>query len=425
MPRSHYDGWSEGKPAKIKQHSIAKHDVLRAYLVEYMDTLVRPGQDAINLTLVDGFAGGGLYEHEDTKELILGSPFVFLDAIRESQIRLSIGRKKDLAWNIGFFFVEKDRAALQFLRGTLLNTGYGDQLDKDVHLLQGTFERHADFLIGEVKKRTPRNGRSIFLLDQYGYKDVPTSLMRKILTHLPRAEIILTFAVDSFINFASDSENTKKVLHGLDIPDPLQGRTFEEIKRNEKDFRLFIQSQLYKSLVDGCGAKYYTVFFIRTDGHGDYWLVHLSQHPRARDVMTRVHWEKNNNFIHYGGGGIQMFRALGYSPNNDTDYTNQSPLGFCFDESAANVSRRMLADQLAPLIREQVDGVTYGNLFSSTCNESPADGGIYKRTLEDLLLHKEIEIVSPEGARRFKASTIRDDDILRPAMQRTIFCDRM
>ena len=421
MPRSHYEGWSEGKPAIIKQHSIAKHEVLRAYLVAYMDTLVRPGQDAVNLTLIDGFAGGGLYKHEDTQKLVLGSPFVFLDAVRESQARLSIGRKKELAWNIGFFFVEKNLAALQFLRGALSDNGYGDRLGKDIHLFPGTFDNHAEALIGEVKKRTPRNGRSIFLLDQYGYKDVPAPLVRRILTELPRAEIILTFAVDSFINFAGDNGTSTKILCGLGIPDPLQGRTFDEIKRNEKDFRLFIQSQLYKSLVDGCGAKYYTVFFIRTDGHGDYWLVHLSQHPRARDVMTRVHWEKNNNFIHYGGAGIQMFRALGYSAKNDLSYTRQDPLGFCFDESAADASRRMLTDQLAPILRERAEGITYGTLFSSTCNHSPADGGIYKRALADLVSHKEIEIVSPDGAKRLKASTIRDDDVLRPAMQRTIF----
>lgn len=421
MPRSHYDGWSDGKPAIIKQHSIAKHEVLRAYLVAYMDTLVRPGQDAVNLTLVDGFAGGGLYEHEETKELVLGSPFVFLDAVRESQARLSIGRKKELAWNIGYFFVEKNGEALQFLKGALADRGYGSRLGNDIHLLSGEFERHADALISEVKKRTPRTGRSIFLLDQYGYKDVPASMVRRLLAEMPRAEIILTFAVDSFINYASDNAATSKILHDLDMPDVLQGRTFGDIKSNEKDFRFFIQSQLYKSLVDRCGAKYYTVFFIRTNGHGDYWLVHLSQHPRARDVMTRVHWEKNNNFIHYGGAGISMFRALGYSAKSDVSYTGQEPLGFCFDESAADASRRALMDQLAPIIRDSEKGIAYKSLFSSTCNESPADGAIYRSALEELILHKEIEIVSASGSNRLKASTIRDDDVLKPAMQRTIF----
>jgi hypothetical protein len=101
---------------------------------------------------------------------------------------------------------------------------------------------------------------------------------------------------------------------------------------------MYIQSCLYQGLVEKCGAGYFTVFFIRTEGHGDYWLVHLSQHPRARDVMTRVHWAKNNNFIRYGGAGIEMFRALGYSANRDESFTKQSRLGFCFDDSAASAS---------------------------------------------------------------------------------------
>ncbi|MBS0225721.1 MAG: three-Cys-motif partner protein TcmP [Proteobacteria bacterium] len=243
MPRSQYKGWAEGKPSIIKQHSIAKHEVLHAYLVAYMQTLVRPGQDTVNLCLVDGFAGGGRYIHEDSGKPTLGSPFVFLKAVSEAQALLSIGRKKDLAWNLDYFFVEKERSALQFLRQALSDEGYRDRIEKDVHLLSGTFDSHADDLIKEVKKKSPRTGRSIFLLDQYGYKDVPASLIKRILSELPRAEIILTFAVDSFINYASDAPKTKKILEGIDIPDLLQGRTFEDIKRNERDFRCWRASR--------------------------------------------------------------------------------------------------------------------------------------------------------------------------------------
>src|SRR5690606_25595350 len=127
---------------------------------------------------------------------------------------------------------------------------------------------------------------SLFLLDQYGYTDVPFPLIRTILSQLPRSEIILTFAVDSLINYASDNSiATKDSLNRLGIPDVLRGRSIEDIKKNESDFRLYIQSCLYRDLVEACGAPYYTLFFIRTSGHGDYWLVHLSQHHKARDVM--------------------------------------------------------------------------------------------------------------------------------------------
>src|SRR5262245_35677565 len=109
MTQSQYC-WDGGKPAIIKQHSIAKHEVLREYLVAYLQTLVTsPAQDVMSVTLVDGFAGGGLYTHEDTGQLVLGSPFVFLEAAKEAQALLSLGRKKPLRFNLDYFFVEKSR----------------------------------------------------------------------------------------------------------------------------------------------------------------------------------------------------------------------------------------------------------------------------------------------------------------------------
>ena len=51
--------------------------------------------------------------------------------------------------------------------------------------------------------------------------------------------------------------------------------------------RVRIQSGLYRRLTTGSGAKHYTPFFIRpARGHGDFWLLHLSQHWKVRDVMA-------------------------------------------------------------------------------------------------------------------------------------------
>mgnify|MGYP006157090895 CR=1 FL=1 len=61
----------------------------------------------------------------------------------------------------------------------------------------------------------------------------------------------------------------------------------EDIKGRDADWRRFIQGALYMALVSDCGARFFTPFFIRGEGsgHGEYWLVHLSQHHRAQDVM--------------------------------------------------------------------------------------------------------------------------------------------
>lgn len=68
MSHKKYD-WKNG-PDLIQQHSIAKHRILQTYLAAYFRTLVSsPNQDILKLTLVDGFAGGGMYVHSNTKDL--------------------------------------------------------------------------------------------------------------------------------------------------------------------------------------------------------------------------------------------------------------------------------------------------------------------------------------------------------------------
>lgn len=89
---------------------------------------------------------------------------------------------------------------------------------------------------------------------------------------------------------------------------------------------------------------------------------HLSQHPRARDVMARVHWNKNNNFIHYGGSGIDMFRVGGYSADRDRDFTGQDAFGFCFDDVADETSISSLMTQRPQMIFASEDGMSLGEL---------------------------------------------------------------
>jgi len=416
MPRVAYK-WDSQKLAKIKEHSVAKLEVLRAYLLEYFQTLVAPQHDELRLTLVDGFAGGGIYEHEVTRQEILGSPFVFPKAAQEAEALINQGRQKPFRINADYFFVDEDPTAISVLETTLRARDYAQRIGNDVRLIQGRFDAVADTIRTSIKQKNPRNGRSLFFLDQYGYKEVPASLINSILHEMPAAEVILTFNIDAFINFATDDKVTEETLHRIGTPNALRGRSIDEIKKSERDFRLYIQACLYQDLVESCGARFYTVFFIRTEGHGDYWLVHLSQHPRARDVMTQVHWSKNNHFIHYGGAGIDMFRVLGYNANNDSSLSQQGVFGFCFDNPAAIASVSAPIEQLPHLIFARPEGISFGELFTATCNTSPADSPKYREAVARLALQKEIEIVGLDGSRRWSANTVTDRDQLVPTRQ--------
>jgi len=414
--------WKDG-PDFSQQHSVAKHRILQAYLAAYFRTLVSsPNQDVLRLTLVDGFAGGGLYVHNDTRETVKGSPFIFLEATREAEFVINKDRRKPVQLQVDYFFTEADHHAHLHLDKVLREAGYSDRIGNGIYLEHARFQDKADAIIAFIKMKSPKNGRSIFALDQYGYKEVPTQLLRKIFDALPSAEVILTFGVDSFMNFASDGEQVKDLLDGLGIPDIFGGRSVEEIKSSDRDWRLFLQSTLYRRLVENCGARHFTPFFIRNrGGHGDYWLIHMSQHHRARDVMTEVHWANNNYFIHYGGAGLDMFQMVGYDPVHDANYLQQSPLGFEFDDVARRASIAALNEHIPRRVYADDTGISFGELFATTCNSSPASAQIYRDSIGQLLAEQIIEVVPADGGRRRSAAQIKATDQIIASNQRTLF----
>lgn len=423
MTRSPYDWELNAPPPLIQQHSVAKHDILRAYVSAYIQTLVsNPNRDEFRLVLVDGFAGGGIYQHARTGKQVLGSPFIMLEAANEAEKLINANRHKPVRLDIDYFFVEKKEAAAAYLRRALIDLGYTSRIDKDIFLLHSDFESHADKLIEAVRRKMPKSPRAIFLLDQYGYAEVPAERISKIIRSLPGSEVILTFAVDALLTyFSENSALTKRLLQKIGIPDVLQGRSFEDIKRSETDWRLMVQSCLYQELVEKCGAPYYTLFFIRSDrGHGDYWLLHFSQNPRARDVMTRIHWQNNNHFIHYGGPGLDMFRALGYVSKNDSRLSGYQPALFEFDQDAKKSSTDQLVEQIAPLIYADSGGVTFAELFATTCNLSPASADIYRDAIDVLRGYREIEVISSSTGKPTQAKVHDGDRIVIPD-QRNLF----
>ena len=162
-------------------------------------------------------------------------------------------------------------------------------------------------------------------------------------------------------------------------------------------------------------------FFIRsTQGHGDFWLLHLSMHQKARDVMTEVHWKHSNTFIHYGGEGLDMFK-IGYITSADERFTQQNKLGFTFDDDAKNRTLAKLHEDIPRLIYADESGQIFETLHATTCNESPATSAIYKDVLSSLAKDGQIEIISPDGKRKTSASQIKGEDRILPPKQRRLF----
>ncbi len=419
MARGKHYKWADG-PAQLDTHSLTKHNVLVAYLLRYFEqrTLNAPGRERFRITLVDGFCGGGLYTVRGTGQEALGSPLRILEAVRDAQILVNQGRTKPLILDVQYVFIDKDRHAITHLTKVLQLYGYGAEIDRSIHLVCDDFASAAPSAMAHVARHTPRSRTALFFLDQYGYRDVPAPLIRSIFSDLPNSEVVLTFHVSAFAKYTND-EFTDHISQALaiDIRKALGNRSIEEIKDSDADWRRFIQGALYQALVHNCGAKFFTPFFIRGagSGHGEYWLVHLSQHHRAQDVMKQVHWTFQNHFVHYGGAGLDMLapHTMGFRQ----EFTG----GFQFDDVALRQSNQALMGQLAGRICALQEPVTLGGLFASTCNTTPATSHMYNDVLANLVAEKEIVVTSADGKPKRHSRYMVDTDIVEKNPQSSLF----
>lgn len=406
MAHEHHTWRVGADPPTIRPHSLAKHRVLGSYLRRYVEVLTaNPRQDLFKLTLVDGFSGGGAYLDERTREERPGSPLIMLEAMAEALARARAWRsKKPFHLDVRYIFVEKSREALAYLRDRIEKSEHRRLLNGNIDFLEGEFLTHSATIVDQIERRG-RSPRAIFFLDQFGYANVPMPALRSTLKRLPNAEIILTFATDFLIDYLNESEQSRKTWDKIGIPFPAK------IEKHHRDWRRFIQQHLHSQIPSETEAKYYTPFFIRsTDSHRDFWLIHLSGHHRARDVMVGLHWSENTSFAHYGGSGLRM---LGYDPAEDFNSTQQKMLpGFYFDETARAASYEQLLDQLPERLARQSCPKPFVQLFAEITNETPATSGLIKEVLADLAREGIIRVRDKSGATARRAGIQRETDLI-------------
>ncbi len=116
MPGKEY-AWKVGDPPPfIEAHSLTKHKVLEDYLYRCLHILTQhPMLTQFKLTLVDGFAGGGLYQQKGVSELQLGSPLQFLKTAEAALAHIPLERrergiKNDVEIQLHYYFVEKQKS---------------------------------------------------------------------------------------------------------------------------------------------------------------------------------------------------------------------------------------------------------------------------------------------------------------------------
>lgn len=390
-------------PPAIEDHSKAKLDVFRRYLRAYFDRLnINPSRDQFRLDLVDGFAGGGTFLDGD--QTVPGTPLIMLEETYNARERLNRGRTKPLNFDCKYYFVDVEHDHTEHLRRVLADYGY--QADGgDIAVYDGSrFQDVADEIIERIRHRQPRAGRAIFLLDQTGFSQVELNLVARILSQLPAAEVILTFAADALINHLAQRAEFVKAVAPLEVT---TSQIYDLIEmRNGDGGKALVQRVLRDHIRSIARATFDTPFFIRpTQSRRALWFLHLSRHPTARDVMIQCHWESSNTFEHFGSGDFNM---LGW----DAMQPGSLPL-FNFKELDAEEMRtqllRSMPSELYALTSEQP--ITVDTMHYMFANRTAASFVDLDQTVLELARGREIEILDSEGKTRSRRiSRLRPTD---------------
>lgn len=412
MSSFEWKGWQSGSVPELEAHSRAKLNVLSNYVTDYICILCADsfGQESFRITLVDGFAGGGVYRSGD-----FGSPFTLLGAVAAAETKINQSRRKPIRIDCHWYFVDVNPHAIACLRAQLEQSPYRDQLDRNIFVMPGNFSDRASEIVRKTQERFTRGGaRAIFFLDQCGYTDVQPLLLKQISAQLShKAEFILNFAVDWLIDFAGDTHEFRQILANLGLADELSvPRLVEAKERYGTDWRYVIEAMIGPAFRKVAGAPFFSPFYIAPVGnHRGYWLLHLAPHIRARSAMLDVYWRNANGHRHYGHLGLNM---LSYKPDADPQgYLT----GFAFDELAKESARIQLKVDFARVIRDShQDGIRFRQFAAHYCNQTIANEALIASTLEELYRDGEISIRGPKGSTK-RTGAIAADDIILPSNQ--------
>lgn len=179
------------------------------------------------------------------------------------------------------------------------------------------------------------------MLDQYAYKDVPFSSIRAIFQEVRNAEVLLTFNVDSLIDYLSEREENRKALQNIDLEKYIPWAKLPSFKATMRhEWQHLIQRFLAEGILKESGAEFMTVFFITPFGANPrtYWFIHLAKSYRANAVMKEIHWKYGNHFSH----AMTPALFVGYDTKRDIQVTDQQNLGFGEEHFFDNVTGKRI-----------------------------------------------------------------------------------
>ncbi len=257
-------------------HTRAKHEILGEYLAAWMPILAAGasarGDLGSEIKYVDGFAGPGNYTGGE-----VGSPIV--------AIRTALGRKSALPVPVRFILIEQDAARCQRLgveiRKVIRERGDPGRAQVD-EPLQGDCASELNRILDETERAGRPFGPAMVFLDQFGYSDVPITLIGRLLAHT-RCEVLSYLNWDHLNRFITDSKKHAGIT-GTFGSEQWKAAVPLDPARRQSTLR-----SLYETALRSIGAEY-VIPFSMYDANDKllYWLFFCTNHLLGVEVMKKA-----------------------------------------------------------------------------------------------------------------------------------------
>ena len=261
-----------------------KHLILKHYLDGWFPIL---GRWNSRLLFIDGFAGPGKYEDGEP-----GSPLVALDCIRRHKRGNGL-RGVELVC----IFIEADESRARHLERLLAQQP--PVPDTTTHVLPGAFGDHVSAILDHIDQQNKRLAPSFVVIDPFGVKGSPMSLVERILGN-PKSECMISFMYEPIRRFHQQPELERHL-------DELFGT--KEWKRclgmEESDAKKRFLHDLFAKQLKRHGASHVVPFEMWKGNRHVYTIYFATGNLKGCNLMKQVIWkvEPSGSYAFRGHAG--------------------------------------------------------------------------------------------------------------------------
>ena len=277
-------------------------------------------------------------------------------------------------------------------------------LHLEVRFLAGAFEQSYASIKQSVAVGRFRN--VLYNLDQCGHSQIAQETLRDIMQSTPSTEIFYTFAIEALVAFLHKRDPARlaaQVRHLGVAVDELQN--LERLMSN--DAWLGTAERVVFDAFRNC-APFVSPFSINNPSGWRYWLIHLANNYRARQVYNNVLHDNATSQAHFGRSGLNM---LSYDPSHDGAL-------YLFDMSGRETARAQLTEDIPRMLAESGDALNVAEFYEGIYNATPAHTDDVH---EAIIQCEDLEVLTPSGGTRRRANTIEIGDTIRVKNQRSFF----